>query len=549
MGLKNSKVSLESVAFSMFWLIVSLYLLKTWSIHMPDRNWDNASGNSYVGQALFKGWYQDDWLVGANGSTYLWPITNILLFIPRLFGLAQIGNIVITSIIVCVTIQLLFGISKLVFHSKVSRIQIHSAVILSILSPYWLAEIGTTLSSWVSAPLVLAGLFYLLKYQNQGNGKSDLFLAGVTLGLSFALRLTNVVYVISSLLLLIIFMVGSPISIQQKIKKNLYFFSGLFVGVIPIIPWWVFTYFSTGNPVFPFYNNIFRSTYYPLENFKDARWEWSVSDSFLNIPTGWFAGTPVAELKSVDIRVSIVFVLYVTLVILFFYKKIFRNTLQNFVEVRFMKSKVLTQNFDKVQLFFHLWIITSTILWIYLFGYVRYWIAVEILLGLAIVNLIFTLIRGNRVSNLATVTVLALVVTMLNPPNWTAASSVAGIGTFERPWDSELTREVSKVSGVLLVEGSPVAFLRETSPEVTNMINLDFPNTPEKFKEIARNGLKRQSLSLVTTKVKGEIANLPNQISIWLGQSDKIEVYCRELYGPIPVTYHFCEVKSIIVAN
>ena len=223
--------------------------------------------------------------------------------------------------------------------------------------------------------------------------------------------------------------------------------------------------------------------------------------------------------------------------------------MQNFVEERYIKSKVFTPDLYKVQLFFHLWIITSTVLWIYLFGYVRYWITVEILLGLAIAHLVSVIVKKCKWRNLGIGIVLAISAMTLNPPNWTTASSVAGIGTFEQPWDSELTREVSKFSGVLLVEGSPVAFLRETSPEVTNMINLDFPNTPERFKDMARDGLKQKSLSLVTTKDYGEIDNLPNQISIWLGQPGKIEVNCRELNGPIPVTYHFCEIKSRIVAN
>ena len=255
------------------WLGAAFIILKSWSSHMPNRDWDSASAHSYLGQALFRGWYQDDWLVAANGGTYLWPITNILLFLPRYVGLPQIGNLLITIIVVYLTIQLLLGISKLVFNTRISRFQIHSAVILSILSPYWLAEIGTTLSSWVSSPLVLAGLLYLLRSQIEGNGKRELFLGGVLRGLAFSLRLTNAIFIISSLILLVIFLVGSSTNLRQEIKKLIYFISGLFVGVIPIIPWWVFTFFSTGNPIFPFYNNIFISAYYPLEIFKDTRWE------------------------------------------------------------------------------------------------------------------------------------------------------------------------------------------------------------------------------------------------------------------------------------
>ena len=546
MSLKTRKISSESLTISISWLIALSYLLKIWSDHMPARDWDAASAHSYVGQALFKGWYQDDWLGAANGA-YLWPTTDVLMFIPRFLGFPKIGNLILCMIIVYVTIRILWSISKLVLKTETSKFQMHAAVILSMLSPYWLSEIGTTLSSWISAPIVLGGLFYLLRYQTGQGGKFDLFTGGLLLGISFALRLTNVIYVISSLIVLGIFLVWSSLQSQQKIKSFLFFNFGLLVGILPIIPWWIFTFVSTGNPVFPYYNKFFKSPYYSVENFKDERWLWNIPNSILNIPTGWSMGTPVAELKSVDIRISITLLLYVGLLLVYIFRRTLESILQNFVDRQYLKQKVQHHEFYKFQIFFHLWVVTSTILWIYLFGYVRYWIAIEILLGLAIVHLILILLEKYKWRNLTIGVVLVLAAASISPPNWTMASSVAGIGTFEEPWDSDLTREVSKVTGVLLVEGSPVAFLRETSPKVTNMINIDFPNTPDKFKTMARDQLKVRNLSLVTTKGNDQIMTLSDQISNWLDV--EVKVNCRDLIGPITVQYNFCLINLAAAKN
>ena len=40
---------------------------------------------------------------------------------------------------------------------------------------------------------------------------------------------------------------------------------------------YAYAWLVTGNPLFPFYNAVFRSPYYPLENFRDLKWMAGVS--------------------------------------------------------------------------------------------------------------------------------------------------------------------------------------------------------------------------------------------------------------------------------
>ena len=45
-----------------------------------------------------------------------------------------------------------------------------------------------------------------------------------------------------------------------------------FAMLLSLLPFHAFMWFKTGNPIFLFYNEIFHSPYWKLENFKDIRW-------------------------------------------------------------------------------------------------------------------------------------------------------------------------------------------------------------------------------------------------------------------------------------
>ncbi len=58
----------------------------------------------------------------------------------------------------------------------------------------------------------------------------------------------------------------------ELFKKNFYLIAWGFAAVVFSLPYMLYNYAETQNPIFPFYNKIFQSSLYSLKNFKDERW-------------------------------------------------------------------------------------------------------------------------------------------------------------------------------------------------------------------------------------------------------------------------------------
>jgi hypothetical protein len=112
-------------------------------------------------------------------------------------------------------------------------------------------------------PLFLECLLLVLTKKN--NDKTYAY-AGLLFGLSIAIKLTNIVFFIP----LIIYFIINEIRFKNIKLKNILIAFIFFI--IPVLSYLVYNSLTTGNPVFPFYNKLFKSPYYPLIDFKDRRW-------------------------------------------------------------------------------------------------------------------------------------------------------------------------------------------------------------------------------------------------------------------------------------
>jgi hypothetical protein len=118
----------------------------------------------------------------------------------------------------------------------------------------------------IKGDLFVIPLFFecvLLLFKMKNTGKFHAY-AGLLIGLSITLKLTNIVFFI-------------PIVVYYFIKehsnlriKNILI--TLIFCILPLLPYMVHNTIITGNPVYPFYNGIFKSPYYPIINYKDNRW-------------------------------------------------------------------------------------------------------------------------------------------------------------------------------------------------------------------------------------------------------------------------------------
>ena len=83
-------------------------------------------------------------------------------------------------------------------------------------------------------------------------------------GMLFCIKMTNIVYVVP-LLCIYLYRYRKQITIKD-------FVISFFTAILPVCVYLIYNMIETGNPVFPYYNKLFQSVYFPIENFKDTRW-------------------------------------------------------------------------------------------------------------------------------------------------------------------------------------------------------------------------------------------------------------------------------------
>ena len=92
---------------------------------------------------------------------------------------------------------------------------------------------------------------------------------GLLAGLLLALKTSNLVYMLPLLVWLVL-------SLPRGAR--LHWLGSFILCLLPVAASsYAYAWLVTGNPLFPFYNAVFRSPYYPLENFRDLKWMAGVS--------------------------------------------------------------------------------------------------------------------------------------------------------------------------------------------------------------------------------------------------------------------------------
>lgn len=89
--------------------------------------------------------------------------------------------------------------------------------------------------------------------------------AALLAGIGMSIKLTNIVFFIP----LIIYVLIRDIHAKHVKPRTMIFASIAFV--LPLLPFAIYGILLTGSPVFPFYNKIFKSSYFGDYNFRDSR--------------------------------------------------------------------------------------------------------------------------------------------------------------------------------------------------------------------------------------------------------------------------------------
>jgi hypothetical protein len=197
-----------------------------------------------------------------------------------------------------------------------------------LLRPYiadkWLRSAGVLLVLWtehalflinnymvdlLALPLLLGATLIALRAGERGSTtRGEAVRLGLLLGASVALKLLNLAFVIPVVLIYACTALAARrMRLNRETATNALLAAVAFA--LPLAPFTLYIYRETGSPVFPFFNKIFKSPYWPLSTLADPRWGPKTAAEALVWPLRVaFRADRIGELAVYSGRVSLVFV-------------------------------------------------------------------------------------------------------------------------------------------------------------------------------------------------------------------------------------------------
>jgi hypothetical protein len=235
--------------------------------------------------------------------------------------------------------------------------------------------------------------------------------------------------------------------------------AGAAVAFLLVAGPWAFTLQRDfGNPLFPFYNAIFKSPYFPAVNFADARWQVTTLAGALNRPFDWAANVNFGPLEFPfrDLRFALFAILLLPALA---------------VSLRRGKSADPQAQplFNPAHRSLLLWFFTlSYLLWLYMFDIMRYAVPLELLSSLAILALCDCLI-ANRGAAQRVFVVLALLGMV-----WVRASELPRPDWGSTWFETTIPRELRAAHALYVMpDSAPSAYLAPMLPADSRFVRLE----------------------------------------------------------------------------
>lgn len=251
-GFKVGALDVAIAAVALVYFVVAL---------MPEVGHDALAMHLFIPTHLSV-WHQ--W--GFDADTYVWAVMPLLGDWIFTIGYMLAGETAVRLTNVGFIFVLGWLVRDLVLWAGGSANGAKWAALIFISTPLTFTESSSLFIESVWAAFVVAGTFALLRLcYASGVSKSEMPLAALLLGLAAATKAVTLT-ILPALLLLMLWHYKSWF---RSINLSSWFTAtGLFLvaGLIPYVTaWWL-----TGNPVFPFFNGLFQSPYYPPANFDSA---------------------------------------------------------------------------------------------------------------------------------------------------------------------------------------------------------------------------------------------------------------------------------------
>lgn len=135
--------------------------------------------------------------------------------------------------------------------------------LLIVLGQDCLTAFGSYYADVYAFPIGFEVIRLLLRAKRERISKGEIVYFALLNGIWFAFKMTNIVFVVPAVIMFIIFV--KSIDIKTLIASA-------FCCLIPVSVYLIYNYVCTGNPIYPYFNGVFGSSYWGMSDFKDVRW-------------------------------------------------------------------------------------------------------------------------------------------------------------------------------------------------------------------------------------------------------------------------------------
>ena len=272
-----------------FWLLVAFPLLAIYALRVafPDHSFDVLSYHLLHGERSLSGtlFLPGDFF---PTTTPFNPAPDTLTAITRHLLGYRLGTIINWLVLVWAA-----QVADKILRPIVKRVWLRSACVLVVfLAEHVLFEISTYMVDLLTLPLLLEATYLTLTVgadlcvrpqlgRTHGSAttsaedrqecllyRASFCAVAFLLGISAAFKITNLTVALP-LLLLWCFRLWQTGGLAKQLKTVA---AGLLVFVLPLLPFCIYIYRLTGNPLFPIGNVFFKSPYWPTHGGWDNRW-------------------------------------------------------------------------------------------------------------------------------------------------------------------------------------------------------------------------------------------------------------------------------------
>lgn len=354
-----------------------------------DTNWDLKNYHIYDGFAFVKSRLFYD-VAPAQLQTYFNPLYNILYFgTVRVLFNHPYAFVFLQGLLAVPFVYFAFRICFIVTFAMLGRDPIARlcaclAGVFGVTGAGFVPLIGTSFNDVAVGGLALASLALVLNTLHQGlTSNKRIICAGVLTGVALAIKLTALIFGVPLLLIVLI---------TLGLKRGIV--CGFSLGVAFLLLWtphawtlWV----ETGNPLFPFYNDIFKSPEWKPVGLVGWHYKPKSLIEAIFFPFYWVTPqTRVTELHLQELRPSFLYA-SLGLSLLVAVGRLVRKRDLNLSSGAIAATGAYLRRSVPAALM--IYILTCYLLWFQLFSLYRYSIALEALTGAGIVIALASIFR------------------------------------------------------------------------------------------------------------------------------------------------------------